>query len=95
MGMFGVKKIVCPKNQWTILISNKFVQIPISWKIDFKSETGETISGIFSEKKSLWIIPQKAIEGKLENTMYFERGWFNTFYTLKVLPDVDLIAEID
>ena len=95
MGMFGTKKTVCPKNEWTMLISNYFVQMPVSRRIKFVTETGEPIDGIYSEKRSAWIFPQKPTEGKLEAEMTFDRYWINTFYSLQICPTVDLIAEID
>lgn len=95
MGMFGIKKIVCPKNEWTTIISNHFVQIPVSWRIKFVSETGEAIDGIYSEKRFMWIFPQAPTEGRLEAEMIFNRYWINTFYSLKIHPAVDLTAQID
>ena len=95
MRMFEVKKVICPKNEWTMLISNAFVQMPVSRRIKFVSESGETIDGTYSEKRSAWIFPQNPIEGKLETEMIFDRYWINTFYSLQVCPTVDLIAEID
>lgn len=95
MGIFGIKKIVCPKNQWTTIISNSFVQMPASWQITFKPKNDEPIVGTYLEKKTLWVFPQKAIEGKLEAKMVFNRAWLNTFYSLKVCPTDDVVAEID
>ena len=95
MGMFGIKKVVCPKNEWTMLISNAFVQMPVSRRIKFVSESGEKIDGKYSEKRSAWIFPQSPVEGRLEAEMIFDRYWINTFYSLQVCPAVDLIAEID
>jgi hypothetical protein len=95
MGMFGIKKVVCPKNEWTTIISNHFVQMPVSWRIKFVSEMGEAVGGIYSEKRFMWIFPQAPTEGKLEAEMTFNRYWINTFYSLSVYPSVDLTVEID
>ena len=95
MGMFGVKKIVCPKNEWTMIISNAFVQMPVSKRVKFVSESGESVDGIYSEKRFLWVFPQAPVEGKLQSEMTFDRYWINTFYSVQVCPTVDLIAEID
>lgn len=93
--MFGTKKIACPQNVWTTIISSYFAQMPVSWRIKFVSESGERVDGIYSEKRFLWIFPQAPTEGQLEAEMTFDRYWINTFYTLKICPAVDLTAEID
>lgn len=95
MGIFGTKKVFCPKNEWTIIISNHFVQMPVSWRIKFVAESGEIIDGTYSEKRFMWIFPQTPTEGKIKAEMIFNRYWINTFYSLQVCPTVDLTAEID
>jgi hypothetical protein len=96
MGMFGTKKIVCPKNEWTTIISSSFAQMPVSWRIKFVPESGGVlVDGIYSEKRFMWVFPQAPTEGRLEAEMIFNRYWINTFYSLKICPAVDLIAEID
>jgi hypothetical protein len=95
MGIFGIKKVVCPKNEWTTIISNHFVQIPVSWRIKFVSESGQPVDGTYSEKRFFWIFPQSPVEGKLKAEMTFDRYWINTFYSIRVCPTVDVIAEID
>lgn len=95
MGMFGTKKIFCPKNEWTMIISNAFVQMPVSRRIKFVSESGEMIDGTYSEKRFMWIFPQTPTDGRLEAEMVFDRYWINTFYSLQICPTVDLTAEID
>jgi hypothetical protein len=53
------------------------------------------VSGLYVEKRSLWIFPQEAVKGELKQKMRFERGWLNTVYSITVCPTADLIAEID
>jgi hypothetical protein len=40
MGLFGVKRIECPKDRWTVLISNFAAGMPASWNITFTSKDG-------------------------------------------------------
>lgn len=95
MGFFGMKRIDCPKNQWTTLISNFGTGMPACWNISFKSQGGERIEGSYVEKRWWWVFPQKPVTGKLTEQMQFERYWINAIYSLKVCPNVDVIAEID
>ncbi len=95
MGIFGIKKVFCPKNEWTTIISSYFAQMPVSWQIKFVSENGEAIDRIYSEKRFFWFFPQPPTEGKLVAEMIFDRYWINTFYSIKICPTVDLTAEID
>ena len=95
MGMWGTKKIECPKEQWTTLISNFGTGMPAFWEITFTSKTGEPVSGTYLEKRYWWIIPQPPVTGELAEHMNFHRYWINAIYALKVRPTTDLIAEID
>jgi len=78
-----------------MIISNAFVQMPVSRRIKFVSESGEMIDGTYSEKRFMWIFPQTPTDGRLEAEMVFDRYWINTFYSLQICPTVDLTAEID
>lgn len=95
MGFFGTKKIECPKNQWTTLISNFAAGMPACWNIKFKTIGGEQVAGSYIEKRYWWVFPQKPVTGELTEQMQFERYWINAIYSLKICPQVDVIAEID
>lgn len=95
MGLFGIKRIECPRNQWTTLISNFGAGMPACWNISFKARDGEKVEGTYIEKRCRWIFPQKPVTGKITEQMQFERYWINAIYSLKVCPEVDVIAEID
>ena len=95
MGLFGKKRIECPKDQWTTLISNFGAGMPASWEIRFTASDGGTVEGSYMEKRGLWIFPQKPVTGELTEQMRFERYWINATYSVKVCPGTDVIAEID
>ena len=95
MGFFGIKRIECPKNQWTTLISNFGAGMPACWDIRLKAKDGEKVEGSYIEKRWWWLFPQKPVTGELREQMQFERYWINAIYTLKIYPTVDVIAEID
>ncbi|MBI4852684.1 MAG: hypothetical protein HY819_12890 [Acidobacteria bacterium] len=95
MGLFGTKKIFCPKNTWTTLISNFAAGMPASWTITFKTENNEELCGEFEEKRYVLVFPQTSVRGQLQARMVFERYWINAIYSVKVYPKVDVTAEID
>jgi hypothetical protein len=90
-----MKRIVCPKNQWTTLISNFGTGLPAQWNISFVAQSGGTIEGTYREKRYWWIFPQQAVTGQITEQMKFERYWINAIYSLKVCPATDVVAEID
>jgi hypothetical protein len=95
MGLFGIKKINCPANQWTTLISNFAAGMPKTWEITFKTLDGSGVTGLYEEKRALWIFPQQPVRGELREQMQFERYWINAIYSLKIYPATHVIAEID
>jgi hypothetical protein len=80
---------------WTAIFDHGFVQIPMSWTVRFESADGESFTGEVQEKRSSWIFPNPPTSRTLESKMRFQRGWWNTFFTVKVKPDRDLMARID
>lgn len=95
MGLFGPTKIICPGGVWTTIISNAFVQLPKGFAVRIVTTGGGTVEGLYEEKKSRWIFPGKPIQGPLAAAMAFERGYFNTFYSVKVCPTTDCIVDVD
>jgi hypothetical protein len=86
MWPFDPKQVRCPAGEWTTLIDNAFVQMPREWEIAFEAEDGVPIEGEYEVSKTAWIFPTKPERGQLQPRMAFERGWFNTFYKLRVRP---------
>jgi hypothetical protein len=93
--MFGPKKIDCPAGQWVTLIHTSFAQMPKSWTVTFQSADGRKVEGTYTESKSTWIFPGTPTNGPISQTHVFERGYWNTFYSVMVKTDVDAVAEID
>ncbi|NOQ23201.1 MAG: hypothetical protein GQ565_11210 [Candidatus Aegiribacteria sp.] len=93
MALFRKREVSCPAGRWTTLISNFGSGMPKTFTIAFHTESHGEISGEFLEKKYFWIFPQKPVRGPLVPLMEFKRDWINGIYTVKVKPDIDLIAE--
>ena len=94
MGIFGPRLKECPASVWTTLIRTRFAQIPKQWTVTFRAGDGGEVSGEFSENKSSWIFPGTPRSGKLKAELTFRRGYWNTFYTVSIKPDRQVIAEI-
>ena len=93
MGLFGPKRVACPANVWTTLVSNAFVQIPKNFDIEFQGD--EPFEGQLEEKKSSWVFPGTPQLRPLQPRMMLERGYFNTFYRIRVRPTREVVAIIE
>ena len=91
--MFGKKTIDCPAGQWTTIIRSRFAQMPAVWNVHLRSEDGE-VAGEFEETKSKWVFPGKPVTGQLGERLTFERGYWNTFYLVRIRPRTPVTAEI-
>jgi hypothetical protein len=88
------KRVACPANQWTVLFDHAFVQIPRDWNVSFTAADGSVVAGEVQEQRSSWIFPNPPIIIPLESDMVFHRGWWNTFYRVRIKPTQDVIAQI-
>lgn len=91
--MFGKKTITCPAGQWTTIIRSRFAQMPAIWEIHLRSEEGD-VAGEFEETKSRWVFPGHPVSGELRERLTFERGYLNTFYSVRIRPQTPVTAEI-
>ena len=91
--MFGKKTIKCPAGEWTTIIRSRFAQMPATWDVYLRTEGGD-VAGEFEETKSAWIIPGQPTSGQLRERLTFERGYWNTFYSVRILPQTPVIVEI-
>ena len=90
--MFRKKTIACPAGQWTTIIRSRFAQMPAVWDVHLRSEDGE-VAGEFEETKSRWVFPGKPVGGQLSERLTFERGYWNTFYAVRIRPHTTVMAE--
>lgn len=91
--MFANKIINCPAVQWTTIIYTVFAQIPVTWEVRLRPEIGD-VAGTFEEKKSSWIFPGQPVSGQLRERLTFERGYWNTFYSVRIRPTTPVVAEV-
>ena len=91
--MFGKKRIECPAGQWTTIIRSRFAQMPAVWEVSLHAGGGE-VAGEFEETKSRWVFPGQPVTGRLGERLTFERGYWNTFYSVRVRPRVAVTAEV-
>ncbi len=95
MGFFGPRVVKCPAGQWTAIFDHAFVQMPKGWTVTFTAADGGAVEGEVAEKRSSWIFPNPPKAMPLKPLMNFERGWWNTFYSVRVKPARDITAAID
>lgn len=94
MGLFGAKHVTCPANEWTFVIDNAFVQLPVTFEVQLRTTSGAPVAGTYVEKASRWIFPGEPRQGPLTDRLRFERGWFNTFYSVRICPTEACVAEV-
>ena len=88
------RTVTCPAGQWTAIFDHAFVQLPRAWVVAFAAVDGGEVAGEVAEKRSSWIFPNPPTTRPLVAAMSFERGWWNTFYSVRVKPTRDVIAQI-
>ena len=90
------RTVKCPAGQWTAIFDHAFVQLPRTWTVSFVVAAADDslIAGEVMEKRSSWIFPNPPMTRPLVAVMSFERGWWNTFYSVRVKPTRDVIAHI-
>lgn len=75
----------CHAGEWTTLIHTRFAQLPMSWTV--RTLDNLLTLGEFEETKSSWVFPGTPQVGPLRPDMRFHRGYWNTFYKLRIRPD--------
>ena len=89
--MFGRRRtLTCPGKEWTTVLHTRFAQVPVTWTVRVVAAPG-AVSGEFEETKSSWVFPGTPTTGPLQPEMAFERGYWNTFYTVRFRP-VDTVT---
>lgn len=91
MGLFGPKRIPCPAGAWTTIVATSFAQMPKSWTVTFEGPA----AGEYEVKKSAWIFPGAPVRSPLAPKITLERGYWNTFYSVRVCPGSDTVANVD
>ncbi len=79
------KTLTCLGEEWTTVILTRFAQLPVTWTIRVGIDR-DVISGEFEETKSTWVFPGTSTTGPLQPEMVFERGYWNTFYSVRIRP---------
>lgn len=92
--MFGKKTVECPAGEWTTIIRSRFAQMPAVWEVSLHAPDGGEVAGEFEETKSRWIFRGPHVVGRLSGRLTFERGYWNTFYSVRVRPRIPVRAEI-
>lgn len=84
--MFGRhKSLICNGGEWSTIIDTRYAQLPMSWAIRVQADAAELL-GEYEETKSAWIFAGKPRFAVLQAQMRFHRGYWNTFYKVRVRP---------
>jgi hypothetical protein len=59
--------------------------MPAIWTLRLAPDRG-AVAGEFEESMSTWVFPGTPRTGQLQPEMVLERGYWNTFYTVRIRP---------
>jgi hypothetical protein len=88
-----MKQIICKKDKLTKIISNFGRGYPQTFNVTIIPEGNTDVSGIYIEKRYLWIFPESPIVGELTEKMQFQRYWINGIYSVAIKPDSNVVVE--
>lgn len=89
-----MKTIKCPAKQSTKIISNFGRGYAQTFRVKISTINGEEVTGKYIENHYFWIFPQLPKEGNLKSTMKFHRRWIDGVYSVSIIPNVDVVVEI-
>jgi hypothetical protein len=93
--MFRRRRTVrCRANAWTTILDTPFAQLPVTWTLHLDA-AGAPVDGAYEERKTRWVFPTDPVRGPLSARMTFERGYWNTFYSVRFRPTVDVDVTIE
>ena len=79
------KTLQCKAGEWNTIIQTRFAQLPVMWTVRTLDDL--LTLGEFEETKSSWIFPGAPRIGPLLSEMQFQRGYWNTFYKVRIRPE--------
>ena len=89
------KEKTCPAGVWTTIYSSTFTAVPSVWTVRLEpARAGGQLSGKITEKRTLWIFPGSEETRDLAPEVRIVRRWINTFYSVKVKPDSEVVATL-
>ncbi|TLD68760.1 hypothetical protein FEM03_20720 [Phragmitibacter flavus] len=86
-----MRTTIAPAGQRTEIYKIRQGSIPMHFDFTVEPvEDGAKLSGVLEVTSSAWIIPQAPQRLPLQARHQVKRGMFNTFFTLAVIPDVEV-----
>ena len=89
-----MKQVFCKKNQFTKIIFNIGRGYPQTFRVTISPQNKGQVTGIYKQKRYFWIFPQTPTEGKLEESMEFQRYWENGIYSVAIKPNSDVLVYV-
>ena len=88
-----MKTIICKKGKTTKIIDNFGTGYAKTFRIRISSKIDEPLKGTYTEKRYMWIFPEKPITGELKEKMSFHRKWINGVYSVSITPKNEVTVE--
>jgi hypothetical protein len=78
--------------QRVAVVRRAFSSVPINYAFGVRTAVpGQTVSGTVEIRKSQWIIPGTPTKQPLQQSNVVTAGLWNTFMSVDVVPDVDVV----
>jgi len=88
-----MQPIHAPAGQRTVLKKIRQGSIPMEFDYAIEPATpGTPLEGLMEVTASQWILPQAPKQFPLETRHRIKRGMWNTFFTITIIPDVDVVV---
>ncbi len=89
-------KINAVAGERVAIIRRAFSSAPLDYRFSAKAAVaGQALRGSVEVKKSHWIMPGPLEKLPLAENNVFSAGMWNTFMSVDVVPDVDVVIDIE
>ena len=91
-----MKEIKVAAGQRVAVIRRAFSSVPVDYRFSARAgKPGQTISGTIEVRKSRWVLPGAPSTQPLQAANVVSAGFWNTFMSVDVVPEVDATIAIE
>ena len=89
-------EIHAARGQRLKVIRRSFSSVPMDYRFSARAKApGDRLAGVVEIRKSRWIIPGPSTAHPLQATNVVSAGFWNTFVSVDVIPNVDAVITIE
>lgn len=89
-------EIHASRGQRVKVVRRSFSSVPMDYRFSAQAAVpGERLAGVVELRKSRWILPGPRTEQPLQASNVVSAGFWNTFVSVDVVPDVDAVITFE